>query len=138
MAKIQLPGVRTDGLEWPRDYTTPAPVPVDVTMLNAGEVPWQELEPGLRRKVYRSDRLTMALIEFTKMGPDQPVLHYHPHDQVTYVLEGHIRFFAGSASKELGPGGVYTLPSNVHHGIQVLTPKAVLLDVFTPVREDMA
>jgi len=28
------------------------------------------------------------------------------------------------------------VPSNVHHGIVTLTPKVVIMDVFTPARED--
>jgi quercetin dioxygenase-like cupin family protein len=42
----------------------------------------------------------------------------------------------GGKAREIGPGGVFIAPSNVRHGIELLTDKVVLLDVFTPTRED--
>ncbi len=134
-----LPGAQTDNRRLPRDYTTPEPVQVPPAVLDSVDVPWKQVQPGMRRKIYFSDRLTMVVIEFTRKKPDTapPTVHYHAHDQMAFVVEGRIRAFIGEEIKELGPGGVYSLPSNVRHGIQVLTKKVVLIDVFTPPRDDM-
>ncbi|MFB3828632.1 MAG: cupin domain-containing protein [Bryobacteraceae bacterium] len=134
-----LPGAQTDNRRLPRDYTTPEPIQVPPAVLDSADVPWEQVQPGMRRKIYFSDRLTMVTIEFTREKPDaaRPAMHYHAHDQMAFVVEGRIRAFIGDQVKELGPGGVYSLPSNVPHGIQVLTQKVVLIDVFTPPRDDM-
>lgn len=130
--------IRTDSRKLPRDYTAPAPVPVAPQIVNASDVPWEEAGPGLRRKVWFNDRQTMALLEFTRETPDTdpPAMHYHAHDQMSFVLEGRARVFVGEEEREIGAGGVFIAPSNTHHGAQVLSKKLVLLDVFTPTRED--
>jgi mannose-6-phosphate isomerase-like protein (cupin superfamily) len=131
--------VQTDSRQIARDYSPYEPiVPASPQILGAGETPWESVQPGLRRKVWFNDRQTMALLEFTRDKPDTapPSRHYHPHDQMSYVIEGRVRAWVGGEKKELGPGGVFVAPSNIHHGIQVLSNKLVLLDVFTPVRAD--
>jgi mannose-6-phosphate isomerase-like protein (cupin superfamily) len=131
--------VFTDSRQLPRDYKPPTPVkPAEPAIVGAADIPWTQVQPGLRRKVYFNDRLTLAVLEFTRSAPDdKPVsLHYHVHDQTTYVLEGRILAVVDGKQKEIGAGGVFIAPSNKHHGVRLLTDKVVLLDAFTPTRED--
>ena len=99
-------------------------------------VPWETVGPGLRRKVYFCDRLTLVWLEVTSTGTPPLTTHSHPHDQVTFVLEGRARVRVGDQEREIGPGGGYIVPSNVVHGLQPLTPRLLILDTFTPTRED--
>lgn len=62
-------------------------------------------------------------------------MHSHPHEQVTYVIEGRFEFTVGDETTVLAPGMVATIPGGVLHGGTTLTP-CRLLDVFAPVRED--
>jgi quercetin dioxygenase-like cupin family protein len=63
-------------------------------------------------------------------------LHSHPHEQVGYVVSGEIDFnMEGHESIRLKAGGTYYVPSNVKHNIVTYAP-TVLVDVFTPIRED--
>ena len=100
-------------------------------------VPWEELGHGLRRRVLFTDRLTMVLLEIRTVPDAAPVkTHYHPHDQITYVLEGEALVHLDGQELEVGPGGAYCVPSNVHHGLKPLSDKVVIVDCFTPTRED--
>lgn len=120
-----------------RDYSVSAPiVPVSPAILLDDERPWERMPDGSRRKVYFNDRLTMVLFEVH--GPSTRALktHHHPHDQITYVLQGRARVQVGDVIRVVGPGAVYIAPSNVPHGMQVLSRRFVGLDVFTPTRED--
>ena len=108
----------------------------DETILPASEADWTVLPNGWRRQSIFSGKLTMAVIE--AKGPEQgPILlHHHEHDQVTYLIDGEIEVQIGEEVRKIGPGGAYRVPSNVPHGIRVLTPTARLIDAFTPPRED--
>ena len=91
----------------------------------------------MRRKVWFNDRLTLVLLEFTRIPGKPPAAqHYHAHDQMSYVIEGRLRALLDGKTREIGPGGVFIAPSNVRHGIELVSEKVVLLDVFTPTRED--
>lgn len=140
LAAVVIGGCATqDGsLKPARDYQVTAPItPMESAIIASDERPWQEVSPGVRRKVYFNDRLTMALIEITD-GDKRPAppAHHHPHDQIGYVLEGRGLVTLGDQTREIGPGGVYVVTSNMIHGVKPLTPRFVLVEAFTPTRED--
>lgn len=93
--------------------------------------------PGRTRYMTQTEHLMMVVMDFTDgpaSQPDPP--HSHPHEQVTYVVEGEVRFFLDGRPSRLKAGDLVSIPGNVPHCIQVLTPRARLVDVFTPIRED--
>jgi quercetin dioxygenase-like cupin family protein len=64
--------------------------------------------------------------------------HAHVHEQMTYVLEGHLRLTVGTdgaESHDLRAGEVVVLPSNVPHAAEAMDDTRVI-DVFSPPRED--
>ncbi len=121
-----------------RDYRVSSPIiPVESSVIAADDCPWQDLGNGSRRKAYFNDRQTVALLEIT--GGDvrpAPPLHRHSHDQIGYVMEGRALATLGDRTQEIGPGGVYIVTSNTPHGLKPLTSRLVLLEAFTPTRED--
>ena len=62
-------------------------------------------------------------------------VHTHPHSQNTYVLSGRFRFNVDGEDVEVGPGDTLAFPPDIRHGTLCLE-KGVLLDIFTPMRED--
>ena len=65
-------------------------------------------------------------------------LHSHMNEQVTYILEGRLRFWFGddeSETLEVGAGEVLTIPPHLPHKAQALED-TLDVDVFTPPRED--
>ena len=79
------------------------------------------------------DRLTVGEVEL-EAGILVP-LHQHPHEQVTYVIEGRCEFTVGGATRILEPGMTALIPGGAMHGGKTLTACRVL-DIFSPVRED--
>ena len=61
--------------------------------------------------------------------------HTHPHTQISYALSGRFVYSLGDTDYELGPGDSIAVPGGAEHGTLCLE-KGVLLDVFTPERED--
>jgi quercetin dioxygenase-like cupin family protein len=62
-------------------------------------------------------------------------MHDHPHEQLTYVIEGRFQFTVGSETTVLEPGMVALIPGGVTHGGTTLTACKVI-DIFSPIRED--
>jgi len=61
--------------------------------------------------------------------------HSHEHSQVAYVESGVFEFSIGDESKQLKAGDSAYIAPNVPHGA-TCKEAGVLLDVFSPVRED--
>ena len=63
--------------------------------------------------------------------------HSHPHEQLVYVVSGHIRFTGGGRTFDARTGDSFVVPGGVEHQACALEQSEVL-DVFTPFREDYA
>ena len=63
--------------------------------------------------------------------------HSHPHEQLVYVIRGHIRFTGGGRTFDARTGDSFVVPGGVEHQASALEDSEVL-DVFTPFREEYA
>ncbi len=111
--------------------------PAAAAVIAPEEVAWQNLPNGARRKAWFNDHLTVALIEVTD-GDRRPAppAHQHPHEQIGYILEGRAIVTLGGRIANIAPGGVYVIPPNVPHTLKALTGRLVMLESFTPARDD--
>lgn len=62
--------------------------------------------------------------------------HTHPHEQMSLVISGHVRFFIEGKEQIASPGDVLHFPSNCLHGATMMDEEVVLIDIFSPIRED--
>lgn len=62
-------------------------------------------------------------------------LHSHPHTQITYVVSGEFAFTIGGETRTVRAGDTLLKEDGVEHGC-VCARSGVLLDIFTPMRED--
>jgi len=62
-------------------------------------------------------------------------LHSHPHTQITYVGAGKFSFTIGDETKEVSQGDCLMKQDGIVHGCTCIE-KGVLIDFFTPMRED--
>jgi len=78
-----------------------------------------------------------AMLNLIRFEPESTVpLHSHPHEQLGIVLEGMQALVADGVAHEMRPFDVYVLPGGVEHSAYCGPDGALVLDVFTPVRED--
>ncbi len=78
-----------------------------------------------------------AMLNLIRFEPGATVpLHSHPHEQLGIVLEGMQALVVEGVPHELGPLEAYVLPGGVAHSAYCGPEGALVLDVFTPVRED--
>lgn len=98
------------------------------------ERPVEDLGGGIRRRVTaHSDNLMCVEVHFEKGAVG--ALHWHPHEQITYVLSGKFEFEIGGARKLLVAGDSTYKQPDIEHGA-VCLEAGVLLDIFTPCRQD--
>ncbi|HRG39209.1 MAG TPA: cupin domain-containing protein [Bacteroidia bacterium] len=97
------------------------------------EQPPKNLAPGLTGYYAHGTHMTLGIVEI-KAGSDLPQ-HSHPHEQITYILEGQLNMTIGGQLYELSAGMFHVIPSNIPHGAVAITDCKVM-DVFNPVRED--
>lgn len=99
------------------------------------DCPVEDLGGGVSRRVLaHGGRLMQVEVHFNEgaIGP----LHSHPHEQLTYVLSGEFDFTIGDEKRLVRAGDTLYKRPGVVHGC-VCRRKGVLLDTFTPQREDI-
>ncbi len=81
-----------------------------------------------------SERITLGVIELdaNAVVPE----HAHENEQLGICLSGSVTFRVGDETRELGAGGTWNIPPNVPHEVHVGPDGAVVIDVFSPPRED--
>ena len=80
-----------------------------------------------------TETMTIAWITLAK-GAVVP-RHEHPNEQIATILEGRLRFLVGEDELVASAGESVPLAANVPHEVEALED-TVVLDVFSPVRED--
>ena len=101
---------------------------------DGGEDPFVDLGGGIRRRV-RLELPEMMVVEFAFEPGAVGALHAHPHIQSSYVEEGCFDVTIEGVTRRLVKGGCYIVPAGARHGVEAIA-KGVLIDVFTPRRED--
>lgn len=93
------------------------------------------LSESVRRKVLGTGgALMMVEVAFAKGGVGD--VHAHEaHEQVSYVVRGRFEVMVGGEKRILAAGDSFYAGLHVPHGVVALED-GVLLDVFTPPRED--
>ncbi len=100
------------------------------------DLPREEVNDRLSRRLITGDRIMLAHV-YLRQGCVVPK-HSHENEQLTYILEGALRFRVGDDGAEeivVRAGEVLLLPSNLPHEAHALED-TLDVDVFSPPRED--
>jgi unsaturated pyranuronate lyase len=100
------------------------------------EMPKEMLKPDLGRRLIATDRMMLAHVYLDK-GCIVPT-HAHENEQLTYILEGVLRFWLGedgSQVVDVSAGEVLHIPSNLPHKAEALET-TLDVDIFCPPRQD--
>lgn len=109
------------------------------TQLSALVADWSKIEaeqtaPGITRQMVVGQNVMMVRFTF------EPFLetpqHTHPHEQMTIVAKGRVRFFINGEENIVSAGSVLHFPPHTLHGATMMDEEVVLIDIFSPIRED--
>ncbi|HEU4769813.1 MAG TPA: cupin domain-containing protein [Pyrinomonadaceae bacterium] len=102
--------------------------------LNWSNIPVEHVADGIERQMLVGDQMMICRFRFKPflVTPE----HDHPHEQMTIVERGKVRFFIEGKERIASAGDVLHFPSQCWHGATMMDEEVVLIDIFTPVRED--
>jgi quercetin dioxygenase-like cupin family protein len=106
------------------------------TLYRWADLPKEQLKPDLGRRLISTERLMLAHVYLDK-GCVVPQ-HSHENEQLTYILEGVLRFFLGEDESEVvdvAAGDVLHIPSHLPHKAEALET-TLDVDIFCPPRQD--
>jgi unsaturated pyranuronate lyase len=96
----------------------------------------QLLADGYLARAVHGEHLTLAVVEIEPAAvlPE----HQHANEQFGMVIKGSVVFRVGDETKAVEPGGIWRIPSETPHTIIGGAAGAVVVDIFSPAREDWA
>jgi quercetin dioxygenase-like cupin family protein len=102
--------------------------------LNWSTIPIERPAEGIERQMLVGERLMICRFRFAPLlvTPE----HTHPHEQMSIVVSGRVKFFVEGTERIASPGDVLHFPPHCLHGATMLDEEVVLIDIFTPLRED--
>lgn len=98
------------------------------------KIPVENIAEGIDRQMVVGQSLMICRLRFDPFVATPA--HSHPHEQMTLVLQGKAKFIIGDEEIIVSAGDVLQFPSNQWHGATMLDEEVVLLDIFSPIRED--
>jgi quercetin dioxygenase-like cupin family protein len=107
-----------------------------VTLYRWNDMPREKVTDLLERRLITGDRMMLAHV-YLKKGSIVP-RHQHENEQLTYILEGALKFWIGEDEKQeltLRAGEVLHIPSMVWHKAEALED-TLDVDIFDPPRQD--
>lgn len=97
--------------------------------------PGRELVPGLTMRPFWGENLLVAVVD---LEPNTVLpAHSHPHEQATYLLQGELEMNLNGERRTMRPGDLVIIPGGVEHSVVAGSQPVRLLDMFSPVRQDL-
>ena len=99
---------------------------------------WENMEKEvmsdvISRRIITGDKAMVAQV-FLAKGAVVPE-HHHESEQITYIMEGALKFELEGREVVVAKGQVLRIPSNVPHRADALED-TLDLDIFSPIRVD--
>jgi quercetin dioxygenase-like cupin family protein len=97
-------------------------------------IPVEQLEEGIQRQMLVGENLMICRLRIAAhiVTP----AHDHPHEQMTIVERGRALFTIGTEQRIAKEGDVLHFPPGTWHGATMLDEEVILIDIFSPIRED--
>ena len=102
--------------------------------MNWANIPFEKIAEGIERQMIIGENLMICRLRFAPFTVTQE--HDHPHEQMTIVERGRVKFFVDGVEKIVSAGDILHFPSMCWHGATMLDEEVILIDIFSPIRED--
>jgi quercetin dioxygenase-like cupin family protein len=96
-------------------------------------MPWEKVTADISRKIISGENEMIAHV-YLKRGAVVPE-HAHVSEQITYILEGALKFWILGEELIVRAGQVLVIPPNVPHKALALDD-TLDVDIFSPIRRD--
>ncbi len=103
-------------------------------VIGASDIEPVEMVPGVWRRTLAWGERLMVVQVVLEEGAVVPA-HRHPHEQITYVIEGKLSMSVEGRSYVLEAGDSLLFPASAEHGATALQ-RTLVVDTFSPPREE--
>ena len=97
-------------------------------------MPVEQLDEGIQRQMIVGENVMICRLRFAPKVVT--AAHDHPHEQMTLVERGRVLFTVGGEERIAQAGDVLHFPGGTRHGATMLDEEVILVDIFSPIRED--
>jgi quercetin dioxygenase-like cupin family protein len=97
-------------------------------------IPVEQVSAGVERQMIWGDQLMVCRLRFAPRVVT--AIHTHRHEQITLVERGRVRFMVAGEERVSSAGDILYFPPQCEHGATMLEEEVVLIDIFSPVREE--
>ena len=108
-------------------------MPPRISLHRWDEIALEKVTEMISRKIVSGEREMLAQI-YLKRGALVPI-HAHDSEQMTYILQGSLRFLVDGEEIIVREGEVLHIPSRLPHQAEALED-TLEMDVFSPIRQD--
>ena len=98
------------------------------------KIPVEKPAEGIERQMVVGQNVMMCRFRFAPFLVTAE--HTHPHEQMTLVIKGKVKFFISGEEHILHAGDVLHFPPHNRHGATMLDEEVILIDIFSPIREE--
>ena len=98
------------------------------------KIPVERVAEGIERQMVVGQNVMVCRFRFAPFVVTAE--HTHPHEQMTLVVQGKVRFFIDGVEHIVSAGDVLHFPPHNRHGATMLDEEVILIDIFSPIRED--
>jgi quercetin dioxygenase-like cupin family protein len=95
------------------------------------EIALEKVTEVISRKIVTGERAMLSQVYLKRGAP----MHKHESEQLTYVMQGALRFLVGGEEAIVREGEVLVIPTWVEHQVEALDD-TLTLDLFSPIRHD--
>lgn len=107
---------------------------IEALITDWSKIPVEQTAPGIERQMVVGQNVMMCRFRFAPHVVTAE--HSHPHEQMTLVAQGSVKFTVSGEEHILNAGDVMYFPPHNRHGATMLDDEVILIDIFSPVRED--
>ena len=109
-------------------------IQISALITDWSKIPVETVAAGIERQMIIGQNMMMCRFRFAPfvVTPE----HTHPHEQMTLVVKGKVKFMIDGLAHILSPGDVMHFPPHNRHGATMLDEEVILIDIFSPIRED--
>ena len=97
-------------------------------------IPFEKIGEGIERQMIVGENVMICRFRFAA-NTITPA-HEHPHEQMTMIEKGRVLFTLGESEQVVQAGDMLHFPPHFWHGATMLDEEVILIDIFSPLRED--
>lgn len=107
---------------------------IEALVTDWNKVPVEKTAEGIERQMVVGQNVMICRFRFAPFVVTDE--HTHPHEQMTLVVQGKVKFIINGKERIVKAGDVLHFPPHNRHGATMLDEEVVLIDIFSPIRED--